>query len=63
MLADRIRAMAAPHWLVLFGLILAAWGALYVLAVPADMRGLASLYGADFWRKFCVLTPDGAARP
>ena len=31
MIAERIRAMRAPHWLALFGLILAAW------AVPAGL--------------------------
>ena len=60
MFGDRIRAMGTPHWLGLFGLILAAWGALFVLAVPAEMRGLAANYGSSFWRDFCVLTPDAA---
>ena len=60
MLADRIRAMAAPHWLALFGLILAAWGALYLMAVPADLRAAADPYGAAFWRDLCTLAPDAA---
>ena len=60
MLADRIRAMTAPHWLVLFALILAAWAALYLMAVPAELRGLGEIYGAAFWSSLCTLTPDAA---
>ncbi len=60
MLAHRIRAMAAPHWLALFGFILGAWAMLYLMAVPADVRDAANLYGAEFWRDLCTLTPDGA---
>ncbi|MFC6687526.1 DUF2182 domain-containing protein [Jhaorihella thermophila] len=60
MLAHRIRAMAAPHWLALFGVILAAWGILYMMAVPADLRDAANIYGAEFWRDLCTLTPDAA---
>ncbi len=52
--------MGAPHWLALFGLILGAWGALFVMAVPGDLRALSALYGADFWRELCSVTPDGA---
>lgn len=60
MLADRIRAMGAPHWLALFGLILMAWTMLFMMAVPGELRQLGALYGAGFWRDFCTLTPDGA---
>ncbi len=60
MLADRIRAMAAPHWLALFGLILVAWLCLYLMAVPADLRAASALYGGEFWRDLCTLTPDSA---
>lgn len=60
MLAERIRAMAAPHWLALFGLILGAWGLLYLMAVPVDLRAAQTIYGADFWADFCTLTPDAA---
>ncbi len=66
MLSDHIRAMGAPHWLVLFGLILGAWVLLYLMAVPGDLRDLrdlraaGSLYGAEFWQNFCTLTPDAA---
>ena len=60
MIAERIRAMRAPHWLALFGLILAAWAVLYMMSAPADLRAAGRLYGAEFWADFCTLTPDGA---
>lgn len=60
MLSDRIRAMGTPHWLALFGLILGAWGLLYLMAVPADLRAAGAIYGAEFWANFCTLTPDAA---
>ncbi|MFT7594891.1 MAG: putative metal-binding membrane protein [Paracoccaceae bacterium] len=52
--------MGAPHWLALFGLILGAWVMLYLMAVPADLRAVGAIYGADFWVNFCNLTPDAA---
>lgn len=60
MLADRIRAMGAPHWLALFGLILAAWTLLWLMAIPADLRDTAGAYGPTFWQSLCTLTPDAA---
>ena len=60
MLSDRIRMMGAPHWLTLFGLILGAWIALYLMAIPSEFRILSSIYGPDFWRSLCVVTPDAA---
>ncbi len=60
MFAERIRAMSAPHWLALFGLILAAWSALYLMAVPAETRSATRLFGAEFWADLCTLTPDAA---
>jgi predicted metal-binding membrane protein len=60
MLSDRIRAMGAPHWLALFGLILAAWMALYAMALPADLRASARVFGAEFWESLCLVTPDAA---
>lgn len=50
--------MGMPHWLALFGLILAAWIALYAMAIPDDLRALSRLYGAEFWRSLCVVTLD-----
>ena len=60
MLARAIRSMAAPHWLALFGLELAGWMALYAMAIPAEMRALSRIYGAEFWEAFCTVTPDAA---
>lgn len=60
MLSDRIRAMGAPHWLALFGLILGAWIVLYAMALPADLRQSARIFGADFWESLCMVTPDAA---
>ncbi len=60
MLADRIRMMAAPHWLILFGAILVAWLCLFVMAVPGELRNFANLYGADFWQALCTVSLDGA---
>jgi predicted metal-binding membrane protein len=52
--------MGTAQWLLVFGLILFAWAALFVLAVPADLRSAAQLYGADFWDALCTVTLDGA---
>lgn len=57
---DRIRAMAGPHWIALFGAILLAWGALYLMALPEELRAMSRIYGADFWASLCVVTPDAA---
>ena len=52
--------MRAPHWLALFGLILLAWAALYMMAAPAELRAAGRIYGAGFWQDLCTLTPDAA---
>ncbi|MFC3616361.1 DUF2182 domain-containing protein [Lutimaribacter marinistellae] len=52
--------MSAPHWLAVFAVILVAWSLLYLMAVPAETRLLGSVYGAEFWRNLCVVTPDAA---
>lgn len=58
MIADRIRAMGAPHWLALFGVILCAWVILYAMAIPAELREGAVIFGSDFIASLCVVTPD-----
>ena len=58
MLATRIRAMGAAHWLVLFGLILAGWVVLWLMAIPAETRALSKIYGAEFWISLCLSTPS-----
>lgn len=60
MLADRIRQMSAPHWLALYGLVLLCWLILALMAVPADLRDMARVFGGDFWEAFCNTTPDAA---
>lgn len=60
MLADRIRAMGALHWLLLFGVIGSAWGILYAMALPQDLRVAGQFYGPDLLAEFCVVTPDTA---
>ncbi len=60
MFARSIRSMAAPHWLGLFAAVLVAWGALYLMAIPADLRSLSRIYGAEFWAELCQVTPDAA---
>jgi predicted metal-binding membrane protein len=60
MVAARIRGMARPHWMVLYGGILSAWVALYVMALPDDLRALGNVYGAEFLRSLCVVTPDAS---
>ena len=59
-LAERIRTMGGLHWLALFGLILGAWVVLYLMSAPAELRDAGRIYGADFWRDLCTLTPDAA---
>lgn len=59
-LAQRIRTMTGWHWLVLYGLILTAWGLLYAMSAPAELRAAGAVYGPDFWHDFCTLTPDAA---
>lgn len=58
--AERIRSMTGGHWILLFVLILGAWSALFLMAIPTDIRAADAVYGADFWRDLCTLTPDVA---
>ena len=60
MVSEKIRAMGAPHWLLLFGVIGAAWGLLYAMALPSDLRAAGQVYGLDFLTQLCVVTPDAA---
>jgi len=60
MVAARIRGMARTHWLALYAGIVIAWGALYVMALPADLRAAGAVYGAEFLRNLCVVSPDAA---
>src|SRR6056297_341375 len=60
MIAARVRRMGGAQWLALYALILGAWGLLYAMALPQDLRDGAVLYGADFLRSLCIVTPDAA---
>lgn len=60
MVSERIRKMTGLHWLALFGAILLAWSALYIMSVPAEMRALSRIYGGEFWTALCTVTPDAA---
>src|SRR6056297_1569393 len=60
MIAARVRRMGGLHWLALYALILGAWGLLYAMALPADLREGAVIFGADFLRSLCIVTPDAA---
>jgi predicted metal-binding membrane protein len=52
--------MGAPHWLLLFGVILGAWVLLYVMATPADMSAGGHMRSAQFWIRHGAVTPDMA---
>ena len=60
MIAARIRSMGSLHWLALYGVILLSWGALYLMALPADLRAAGAVYGAEFLVSLCIVTQDAA---
>ena len=60
MIAARVRQMGGGQWLALYALILGAWGGLYAMALPADLRAGVQIYGVDFLQSLCVVTPDAA---
>lgn len=60
MIATRIRMMGQTHWIALYALILSAWGLLYAMAIPADLRAASATYGLEFLASLCVATPDAA---
>lgn len=60
MIAAQVRRMGGGHWLVLYALILGAWGMLYAMALPQELREGAVIYGADFLQSLCIVTPDAA---
>lgn len=49
-----LRRMGGVEWAGLYGLILLAWASLFMVSVPAELRGLT----AEFWQDFCRITPD-----
>ncbi|NIZ13878.1 DUF2182 domain-containing protein [Phaeobacter sp. HF9A] len=52
--------MSGLHWLLLFAGILLCWLLLFLASVPADLRAAGAIYGAEFWRSLCTMTPDAA---
>ncbi|MEO9825612.1 MAG: DUF2182 domain-containing protein [Paracoccaceae bacterium] len=50
--------MLGTQWLMLFGAILAAWVALYAMAIPTELREASRVFGSDFWVALCTVTPD-----
>lgn len=50
--------MGAPHWLTLFGLILAAWVLLYFMTLPAGIGAGGHGRGGQFWIGHGAVTPD-----
>jgi predicted metal-binding membrane protein len=60
MIAAQVRRMGGAQWLALYALILGAWGLLYAMALPQDLRDGAVIYGADFLRSLCIVTLDAA---
>lgn len=63
MLASARKRLGEGHWLAFFGLVLAAWAALYAMQVPADLAAAASVYGAEFWAALCGVEPGWAGYP
>ncbi len=53
MLAMRIRQLGRMHWLAFFAFVLLGWTALFLMAVPAELRALEGVYGADLIRALC----------
>ena len=60
MVSGTIRRMTGWHWLSLFAAILVAWGLLYAMALPEDLRAAGRIYGAEFLASLCTVTPDAA---
>ncbi|KUP91359.1 DUF2182 domain-containing protein [Tritonibacter horizontis] len=59
-LAQNLHRMTGWHWLLLFGGILSAWSALFLMSVPEGLRAAGAAYGAEFWLLLCTMTPDAA---
>lgn len=60
MIAERIRLVGTPQWLMLYGAILLAWFALALMAAPEDLRAAGRLYGADLIEALCTVSVSTA---
>lgn len=60
MFASRIKQMGGAHWIALFAFVLVSWLALWMMMVPADLRAMSHIYGAEFWRDLCAVGADGS---
>ena len=60
MIADRIRLVGTPHWLMLYGAILASWVLIALMAAPEEMRAAGHLYGADLFEALCTVSVSAA---
>ncbi|MEO0945840.1 MAG: DUF2182 domain-containing protein [Pseudomonadota bacterium] len=45
--------MGQMHWVVFFALVLFAWALLFLMAIPAELRALEGIYGADLIAALC----------
>lgn len=57
-LSDRLQNLRTAHWLVIYGVIIAAWVGVLLMGESDEMRDLALIYGATFWEELCGLTAD-----
>ncbi|MBK5927224.1 metal-binding protein [Rhodobaculum claviforme] len=55
--------MGRPHWLALYGGVLAAWGLLFAMQMPPEMAAAARLGGASWWEALCAPAPGLAGAP
>lgn len=60
MRAGRARAFA---WVSFFALVLAAWAVLTAMAAAVQLPPGAEVFGADYWRALCTVTPGLAGLP
>jgi len=56
--AGVLRTRSGARWIGLFAVLLAAWSALYAMAIPDDLRDASRVFGAEFWTAICTITPD-----
>ncbi len=60
MIARLDRFTRGAFWLTLFAGVMAAWVAIYAMAIPTEVREASRLFGSAFWSEICNVTPDAA---